>query len=402
MNYAIIRNVKYKKSNLGLAYKHNERKNRNYSNKDIDKERTHLNYHLKEPTQSYEKEFERIKKEYDLKGQIKEVSNIACEYVITSSKEFFDEIGEEETKRYFKTAFEFVSTYKELGEQNIISAVVHMDERTPHMHLVFIPVVHTLNKEGRQIDKIACSEFWKAKDSYRQLQNAFYEYMTSNNFILTRGMPSEKEHRSIKEYKEITNYEETKKVLNSISLELPKTPDVKDFNKLMINRDKKIQEQIIKPRDELIEKLHTENVAMQKELTKQTKLIDRAETFERERTAIYHNQDELQEKCNKLEKELEDTKFDMKFDYENEIRQLNYQHQREIKKMKKQIESFEKMIEKVKHFVNSLVSWVCEKLSARSEEQIMDDFEKDTGIIFDIDRQLICKVNEKNEHELEL
>ena len=82
MNYAIIRNVKYKKSNLVLAYKHNERKNRNYSNKNIDKGRTHLNYHLKEPTQSYEKEFERIKKEYDLKGQIKEVSNIACEYVM--------------------------------------------------------------------------------------------------------------------------------------------------------------------------------------------------------------------------------------------------------------------------------------------------------------------------------
>ncbi|MBQ9313830.1 MAG: plasmid recombination protein [Clostridia bacterium] len=402
MSYAIIRNVKYKKSNLGLAYKHNERKNRNYSNKDIDKERTHLNYHLKEPTQSYEKEFERIKKEYDLKGQIKEVSNIACEYVITSSKEFFDEIGEEETKRYFKTAFDFVCQYKELGEQNIISAVVHMDERTPHMHLVFIPVVHTLNKEGRQIDKIACSEFWKAKDSYRQLQNAFYEYMTSNNFKLARGVPSEKEHHSIKEYKEITNYEETKKVLNSISLELPKTPEVNEIKKFMINRDEKIQEQIIKPRDELIQKLHKENVTMQKELTKQAKLIDKAEAFERERTAIYHNQDKLQEKCDRLEKELEDTKFDMKFDYENEIRQLNYQHQREIKKMKKQIESFEKMIEKVKHFVKSLVSWVCEKLSARSEEKIMNDFERDTGINFDMNRQLNIKVNEKDEHELEL
>lgn len=77
----------YKRKNLGLAYKHNERKNQNYSNKDIDKERTYLNYHLKAPEQSYEKEFEKIRKKYDLKGQIKEVSNIACEYVITSSKD---------------------------------------------------------------------------------------------------------------------------------------------------------------------------------------------------------------------------------------------------------------------------------------------------------------------------
>ena len=55
MSYAIIRNVKYKSANLGLAYRHNERKNSHYSNKNIDKSRTHLNYHLKEPMQSYEK-----------------------------------------------------------------------------------------------------------------------------------------------------------------------------------------------------------------------------------------------------------------------------------------------------------------------------------------------------------
>ena len=136
MSYAIIRNVKYKRANLKLAYRHNERKNSHYSNKDIDKSRTHLNYHLKEPMQSYEKEFERIRKEHDLKGQIKEVSNIACEYIITSGKEFFEQIGEEETKRYFKTAYDFVCEYKDLGEENILSAVVHIDEETPHMHLV--------------------------------------------------------------------------------------------------------------------------------------------------------------------------------------------------------------------------------------------------------------------------
>ena len=57
--------------------------------------------------------------------------------------------------------------YKDLKEQYILSAVVHMDEETPHMHLVFIPVVHTMNKQNQEIDKIACSEFWKAKTSYK-------------------------------------------------------------------------------------------------------------------------------------------------------------------------------------------------------------------------------------------
>ena len=260
MNYAIIRNVKLKSDQLNLAGRHNERKNHNYSNEDIVQEITYMNYHLKEPSQTYQKEFESIKEENDLKGQIKSCSNVACEYVITSSKEFFDEIGEAETRRYFETAYDFVGEYKNLGKENIISAVVHMDESTPHMHLVFIPVVHTFDKKGEPIKKIACSEFWKAKDSYRALQDAFYNYMVDHDFVLARGQPSERDHLSIRDYKEVTNFAETKEIVKDMSLELPKTPDIKDVKKISLNRDEKIQEQIVKPRDELIQKLHEESV----------------------------------------------------------------------------------------------------------------------------------------------
>ena len=76
MSYAIIRNQKYKRENLKGIFRHNERKNENYSNKNIDKEKSYLNYSLKDPKYSYEKDFERIRKEYNLKGQIKTVSNI--------------------------------------------------------------------------------------------------------------------------------------------------------------------------------------------------------------------------------------------------------------------------------------------------------------------------------------
>ena len=182
MSYAIIRNAKYKRENLKGIFRHNERRNKNYSNKNIDKELSYLNYSIKDCKYTYEKEFDLIKEKYNLKGQIKSVSNIVCEYIITSDKNFFDTIGEDETKRYFETAYKFVCEYKNLGEQYILSAKVHMDEETPHMHLVFIPVVHTTDKKGNSIDKIACSEFWEAKDSYRQLQNAFHSYITANGF----------------------------------------------------------------------------------------------------------------------------------------------------------------------------------------------------------------------------
>ena len=147
MSYAIIRNAKYKRENLKGIFRHNERRNKNYSNKNINKEKSYLNYSLKDTQFTYEKEFDRIRKEYNLKGQIKTVSNIICEYIITSDKTFFDTIGEDETKRYFETAYKFVCEYKELGEQYILSAKVHMDEETPHMHLIFLPVVHTKDKK---------------------------------------------------------------------------------------------------------------------------------------------------------------------------------------------------------------------------------------------------------------
>ena len=119
MSYAIIRNTKYKRDNLKGIFRHNERRNKNYSNDNIDKEKSYLNYSLKKPKYSYEKEFDRIREEYNLKGQIKTVSNIACEYIITSDKEFFERIGEKETKRYFEVAYQFVCEYKNLGEQYI-------------------------------------------------------------------------------------------------------------------------------------------------------------------------------------------------------------------------------------------------------------------------------------------
>ena len=55
MSYAIIRNTKYKRENLKGIFRHNERRNKNYSNENIDKEKSYLNYSLKTPQYSYEK-----------------------------------------------------------------------------------------------------------------------------------------------------------------------------------------------------------------------------------------------------------------------------------------------------------------------------------------------------------
>lgn len=183
MSYAIIRNANYKKDNLAGLYKHNERKNTHYSNKDINKNNSIKNYSIKQCNTTYSNALKTLQKENNLQGRIIKTTNVVCEFIITSDRKFFQNIGEEETKRYFQTAYDFVANYKNLGEKYILSAKVHLDESTPHLHIVFVPVVHKLDKKsGKQVDKIACSEYWKGKDSYKQLQDNFYKYVTDNGF----------------------------------------------------------------------------------------------------------------------------------------------------------------------------------------------------------------------------
>ena len=211
MSYAIIRNENYKMGQLSYIYRHNERKNTNYSNKDINRQNSTKNYSLKSVNTSYQKAFNNLKEQYNLKGQIKKVSNVMCELIITSDKEFFESIGEDETKRYFEMAYKFVTNYQNLGEQYIVSAKIHMDETTPHLHIVFVPVVHKLDKKsGKLVDKISCSEFWKGRDSYKKLQDSFYKWVTDNGFCLERGKSNNLEHLSTEKFKQVTGYDNIK------------------------------------------------------------------------------------------------------------------------------------------------------------------------------------------------
>ena len=401
MSYAIIRNEKYKRDNLKGIYRHNERRNKNYSNKNIDKTKSYLNYSIKSPQYSYEKEFDIIKEKYNLKGQIKTVSNIVCEYIITSDKEFFESIGEKETKRYFETAYKFVCEYKNLGEQYILSANVHMDENTPHLHLVFIPVVHTTDKKGNAIDKVACSEFWKEKDSYIQLQNSFYSYITQNGFNLERGKSSLKEHLSMKDYKEITNYEKTKKTLEDIKIELPNVPDIKNFGKLTVKRDEKIQKEIIEPKDQLIKQLYSDNKKLHCELEKQVNLIDKAEKFESEKQTILQEQSKLKQKYIKLEKNYNKQTQQLENDYNIKVKELEQNFNKKYDNLLKENIYLNKIINKFIETLEKFINWICKKFSINEEDNLIRDFQKETNTFINPEKQIEYEL-EKETDELSL
>ena len=389
MSYAIIRNTKYKRKNLKGIFRHNERKNNNYSNENIDKEKSYLNYSLKSPQYSYEKEFDRIREKYNLKGQIKKVSNIACEYIITSGHDYFENIGEEETKRFFETAYKFVCEYKDLGEKYIMSATVHRDEQTPHMHLIFLPVVHTTDKKENPIDKLACSEFWKAKDSYRQLQDAFYKYMVENGFDLQRGLPKEetnREHYSVEAFKKITNFKQTKEILKNIKLELPEVPEIDDIKiaRWSKKRDEKILEDIIKPKDDLINKLYQDNWIMHQQLLRQEKMVEKATKYEKEQNKIMEDNENLHNEVEQIKKDYKQKEFDIEWKYKSKIKGL----EKENNKLHSVIDKFHDTIDKFIH-------WICKKFDMGAEDNLVRDFERENHILLDAENQIKREDREK-------
>lgn len=289
MSYAIIRNAKYKKENLAGLYKHNERKNTNYSNKDINKNNSLKNYSIKQCNTTYSNAIKVLQKENNLQGRIIKTTNVACEFIITSNKEFFEKIGEEETKRYFQTAYNFVANYKGLGEKYILSAKVHLDESTPHMHLVFVPVIHKIDKKsGKQIDKIACSEYWKGKDSYRQLQDNFHKYIVERGFELERGNTRGNTHIPIETLKQITNYENIKYELTQEQIQ-----PINTKNKGLIMQQNK----------ELVK--HANKLKIQ--LAKSYTAIERVEELQRRNTYLKYENEELKKENRKLKNYIEKT-----------------------------------------------------------------------------------------------
>ena len=414
MSYAIIRNEKLTRVEAQGAYIHNARRSKGHTNKDIDNTRTHLNFYCKKNEQTYIKEFDRIKKEYDLKGHIRSNSIILCEMMITSDNEFFDKIGLEETKRYFKESYKFVCNYKNLGEKYIVSAVVHLDETTPHMHLIYIPVIHTKDKEGNLIDKICARDFWRGRDSYRDLQNEFYKYITSKGFELERGLQIEEtgaKHQKIEELKKITNFENTKKVLENVKLELPEIPNINDIKLIKLNKEK-VENEIIKPKDELIQELYRDNITLHRELSKQVKVVNEAEKYQKERDKIIADNKELNSKVKKMESEYKEKSntLDLKFDsrkreLEKELEEKNYKMKYEYKSkicnLEKENNKLHKIIDKFYETIEKFITWICKKFDIGAEDYLIRDFQKETNTFIDPAKQIKYEEREK-EWDLEI
>ena len=196
MSYLVLHMDKFKKEAVRGIQSHNNRERESHSNPDINYERSALNYDLHESAAANYSET--IQNRIDDLLLVKAVRKDAvhmCGLIVSSDREFFWKIGPEETRRFFEESKSFLAEF--VGAENVISAMVHLDEKTPHMHFLHVPVT----QDGRLNAKSIYT-----RESLKKLQTELPKYLQSRGFDLQRGVEQEpgsaKKHLNTREFKQ--------------------------------------------------------------------------------------------------------------------------------------------------------------------------------------------------------
>ena len=257
ISYQVIRVQKFTKNSLGKIGAETERTSRNNRNADIDTKRTPLNLYFKKTTNGMNAEWKSIATKTNATFKDTKKSVAFEGIIVTSDKTFFENLGyvqgEQPTAKvleFFNDCYKFV--LREIGyhgtDENILSAVIHFDETTPHLQLYYVPIVDQgkkkvyakgsdgkvlRNEKGSPIQakdvngkgiyeynalpspKICSSDFWEQRGgqvSFGNLQDDFYEQVACR-YGLDRGeIGSNKKHTTKYEW-EMKKLEEKKNTL---------------------------------------------------------------------------------------------------------------------------------------------------------------------------------------------
>ena len=244
------RNMRLTAAKIGNVQQHNEREKESYANQDIVPERTQLNVHFKKPAGSYAEMFQKLKEDGVISTRgLKEDAFLYGELIFDVNTAYFHNHGGYDFAKQFytdayKSAIEIVG-----GEQYILSAVMHADERNRamsdalgqdvyhyHLHVVYIPIVEKqilwtkrckdkslVGTVKETIQQVSMSKKWASKPaldengtpilsakgkpvlkkSYSVLQDEFFRYMRDAGYNdVERGeRGSSEEHLTVTQFK---------------------------------------------------------------------------------------------------------------------------------------------------------------------------------------------------------
>lgn len=250
MGSQILRVATYKSGGINYIGREEYRQDYNHKNGDIDGDRTHLNITIGNKEKTLYRAWKKRLDKLGIKIPTRKNQNVMEQLMITASPDFFKSLGWDveaakgwsrediptQIKQYFNDTLGFVKEY--IGRDNIISATIHFDETSPHMHVDYIPVISGKQKRkdvyvkdadgkcvrdekghairARSADgktlyeyvdvapEINRGMFWTergGRQSYRKMQDLFYEQV-AQKYGLDRGqVGSDRQHEEQSKHK---------------------------------------------------------------------------------------------------------------------------------------------------------------------------------------------------------
>lgn len=232
MSYLVCHMQKIKAVGVKGIQFHNQRERESKTNPDIEKEKSHLNYdlHNKENINYNEKVKNIISKNVITDRAIRKDAVVTSSFIVTSDKDFFSNMSDLQQRNFFKESYDFLG--KRYGENNIVYASVHLDEKTPHMHMGIVPVTED--------NRLSAKSIFTRKELV-DLQDEFHQHMIDKGFNIERGVSSDRKHMETKEFKAKTldgNVKELELKMNSLQTDLKAVKtDLSQYNDISMAFD---------------------------------------------------------------------------------------------------------------------------------------------------------------------
>ena len=389
MNYGIFRSEPIMTINdLAQIGSHNKREKQAYkSNPNIKLELTKDNIELVPLKEKYIKGFKMLVKDYekehnermkterdDRKRPFNEMLNksrsvVADELMFTATHKFFDNMSKEEIMRWADTCMDFV--YNDLGykKEQVLHATIHLDELTPHIHCVVVPLVKKLDKRtNTERFTISKKQYIKDKLHLSELQDVYNLRLREAGFELERGIKnSDRKHIKIKEFKKTTRYYENK---------------VTTINKNLDNAMNNFEEKMKTTKSTIIDKDYVKV---------------RKDTFDSMNNVIKETKKaiEFQPKIEQLFSEVNDyTKSHQTLEKENnniqrQVKALTTRNQNLTQENNNLKTYLKAILEAVKHFFRELLQIGNDKTKEATTSEIKDYYDNkdfDSNDIYDISK----------------
>ena len=384
MNYGIFRSEPIMTLNdLAQIGSHNKREKKAYkSNPNIKLELTENNIELVPLKEKYVKGFHNLTKEYrkqheekqkterdDRKRSYSEMLNksksvVADELLFTATNKFFKDKDKDFILEWANTCMDFV--YNDLGytKEQVLHATLHLDEATPHIHCVVVPLVKKLDKRtNTERYTISKKQYIKDKLHLSQLQDIYNVRLREKGYDLERGIKgSNAKHQKVREFKKTTRYYENK--VETINKRLDNA--MNDFEeKMKTTKNTIIDKEYVKVKKDTFD-------SMQNVINETKKVIE----FQPKLETLFNEVDTYTKSHQTLEKENQNIQREIK-----SLKTRNHNLTEENNNLKSYIKA---ILKAIKHFFRELLQIGNEPTKEATTSEIKEYFDNQNIDMYDV------------------